>query len=71
MDAQLAYEHYAKALEAAETPTWRTVYALGLMCAGAVALGKLVTFVGSTAQEGNWPDPSLTAGSKPMKRKED
>ena len=41
----------------AETPAWRTVYMIGMMCAKAVDAGNFVAFVGKSEAGADWPDP--------------
>lgn len=60
MNVRFAYKHYSAAAEAAETPTWRTVYTLGLMRAAAVNHGGFVAFVGDSGYGSDWPDPRPT-----------
>ena len=66
-----AFKRYFDAAQAAETPTWRTVYLLGLMCATAVNHGGFVAFVGETGYGNDWPDPRLLTSTTPMRRKTD
>jgi hypothetical protein len=60
MNELTAFKHYFDAVEAAETPTWRSVFMLGLMCAAAVSHGSLVAFVDDTGYGTDWPDPRTT-----------
>ena len=68
MNASFASRHYFDLAQRADTPTWRTVYTLGLMCAHAVNYGGFVAFVGYTGYGGDWPDPR---SSNPLRRKDD
>jgi hypothetical protein len=64
-----AYKHYFDAARAADTPTWRTVYTLGLMCVSAVYHGNLVAFVGDSGYGSDWPDPRVSPPH--LRRKDD
>jgi hypothetical protein len=63
MNVHIAYQRYLDAAKATESPTWRTVYVLGLMCAIAISYGDLVAFVGNDGYGSDWPDPRLTTSS--------
>jgi len=69
MDRNDAYKRYVVAAQAADTPTWRTVYTIGLMCASAVYHGGLVAFVGDSGYGSDWPDPRVSPPH--MRRKDD
>ena len=71
MNARAAAKHYFDLAESADTPTWRTVYTLGLMCAVAVTYGDIVTFVGHTGYGGDWPDPRLARSADHLRRRDD
>jgi|HubBroStandDraft_6_1064221.scaffolds.fasta_scaffold1926908_2 hypothetical protein len=71
MNVYVAFKRYFDAAKTAETPTWRTVYLLGIMCATAVNHGNLVAFVGEAGYGSDWPDPRLPASTNPMRRRTD
>jgi hypothetical protein len=71
MNVYVAFKRYFDAAKAAETPTWRTVYLLGLMCATAVDHGGFVAFVGDKGYGNDWPDPRLPVSANPKRRKTD
>jgi hypothetical protein len=71
MNVYVGFKRYFDAAKTAETPTWRTVYLLGLMCATAVKHGSLVAFVGEAGYGSDWPDPHLPASANPMRRRTD
>ena len=52
-----AFHHYFGAAVGAETPAWRTLYMLGMMCAKAVETAAFVAFVGKSEAGADWPDP--------------
>jgi hypothetical protein len=55
MNPTPASKLYFERAKAADCPTWRTVYTLGLLCAAAVDRGAIVAFVGK-GEGANWPD---------------
>ena len=69
MDELIAFKRYFEAASAAPSPTWRTVYLLGLMCAAAVNHRSLVAFVDNTGYGHDWPDPRPPDAPGPMPRK--
>jgi hypothetical protein len=71
MEVYVAYKRYFDAAKAAETPTWRTVYLLGLMCATAVNQDDFIAFVGNAGYAADWPDPRLYGSSSPVQGKTD
>jgi hypothetical protein len=71
MNVYVAFKRYFDAAQTAETPTWRTVYVLGLMCATAVDHGGFVAFVGEAGYGNDWPDPRPGTSTNRMRRRTD
>jgi hypothetical protein len=59
MNPWTALHYYSGAAADAPTPTWRTVYMIGMQCATAVSAGDLVAFVGTGGKGADWPDPRI------------
>jgi hypothetical protein len=65
-----AFHYYSGAAMDTPTPTWRTVYMIGMQCAKAVDAGDFVAFVGESGPGVDWPDPRL-CGTHAKRRKDD